>query len=283
MPIYLSHDSADVWAHPEIFKLDRAKKPRYISGVPPDFFSRTGQLWSNPVYDWKALKREGFRWWLRRIAHNLVLFDIVRLDHFRGFVGYWQVPAGSKTAKKGKWVQGPKEDFFNILFERFPSLHFIAEDLGYITADVRELIEQYKLTCIKVLMFGFDGATSQNPHCPHNYVSNSVVYTGTHDNNTVKGWFRREANTEQKKKLFDYIGCKIPGSRIHWEFIRLAMSSVPNTVIIPMQDVLGLGEQARMNRPATTRGNWRWRLQPKDLRLSIIKRLAKLTEIYDRI
>lgn len=283
IPIYVSHDSTDVWVHPGFFKLTKTKRPGFIAGVPADLFSLNGQLWSNPVYDWKALKRAGYQWWLGRGAHNLALFDIVRLDHFRGFVSYWQVPAGSKTAKKGKWVQGPKEDFFNRLFKQFSASHFIAEDLGYITADVRKLIEKYQLSCMKVLMFGFDRNNSENPHHPYNYVKNSVVYTGTHDNNTVKGWFKNEATSSQRKRVFDYIGHKVPLRQIHWEFVRLAMSSVSNTAIIPMQDVLGLDGEARMNRPATIRGNWRWRLKPEDLKLATAKNLAKLTKLYGRI
>jgi 4-alpha-glucanotransferase len=283
VPIYVSRDGADTWTHPEIFKLTKSKKPRFIAGVPPDLFSRTGQLWGNTVYDWKALKRTGYRWWMQRIDHNLTLFDIVRLDHFRGFISYWQVPAGSKTAKRGRWIQGPKEDFFNKLFGRFPVSRFIAEDLGYITADVRDIIEKYQLTSTKVLMFGFDGNTAENPHCPVNYVRNSVVYTGTHDNNTIKGWFRNEAGPLQKKRLFYFTGGKAPLSRVHWAVIRLASSSVSNTVIIPMQDVLGLGEKARMNKPATVRNNWKWRLKPKDLNASTSGKLARLTKIYGRI
>lgn len=283
IPIYVSHDSADAWAHPGFFKLTKTKRPSFIAGVPPDLFSRNGQLWGNPIYDWKALKRANFLWWLQRVAHNLALFDIVRLDHFRGFVDYWQIPAGSKTAKKGKWVQGPKEAFFNRLFKQFSTSHFIAENLGYITADVRKLIKKYQLTCMKVLMFGFDGNNSENLHHPYNYVKNSVVYTGTHDNNTVKGWFKNESAPIQRKKVFDYIGHKAPISQIHWEFIKLAMSCVSNTAVIPMQDVLGLGREARMNRPATIRGNWRWKLRPEDLKLSVAEKMAKLTKLYGRI
>ncbi len=282
VPIYVSRESADLWAHPEIFKLTNTKKPRVVAGVPPDSFSRSGQLWGNPVYNWQVLKNRGYWWWVQRIKQQLSLFDIIRIDHFRGFVDYWQVPAGSKTAKKGKWVQGPKENFFNSLFKQFSTSHFIAEDLGYITADVRKLIEKYQLSCMKVLMFGFDGNNSENPHHPYNYVKNSVVYTGTHDNNTVKGWFKNEATSSQRKRVFDYIGHKVPLRQIHWEFVRLAMSSVSNTAIIPMQDVLGLDGKARMNRPATIRGNWRWRLGPNEKTASITRKLARLTRVFGR-
>lgn len=282
VPFYVSYNSADVWKNHEFFKLTKSRKPRFIAGVPPDLYSRNGQLWGNPVYNWKALERTDFLWWLQRIAHNLALFDTVRLDHFRGFAGFWQVQAGSKTAKNGKWVRGPKEDFLNKLFECFPSSRFIAEDLGYITAEVRGLIEKYQLTCTKVLMFGFDGDCSKNPHCPHNYVRNSIIYTGTHDNNTVRGWFENDSSAVQRRKLFDYIGYEVPPDQIHWEFIRLAMSSISNVVIIPMQDILGLGSHARMNHPSTIKNNWQWRITPGQLRSAICEKLAKITEIYGR-
>jgi 4-alpha-glucanotransferase len=250
--------------------------------VPPDYFSRTGQLWGNPVYNWQALKSTGYHWWVQRIGHNLALFDVVRLDHFRGFVAFWQVPADHKTATKGRWISGPKEDFFNTLLEYFPSPSFIAEDLGHITPDVRALVEKLRFPCMKVLLFAFDGDPAANPHCPHNHTRNSVVYTGTHDNNTARGWFDNEAGSKQKKRLFAYVGHGVPARRVNWELIRLAMGSVGDVVIIPMQDVLGLGEQARMNRPATVRGNWSWRLRPNETTASIIKRLARLTETYGR-
>lgn len=282
IPIYLAYDSADLWSHPDIFKLTRAKKPRFIAGVPPDFFSRTGQLWANPVYDWKALRSTAYSWWFQRIKHCLSLFDIVRLDHFRGFAAYWQVPAGRKTAVKGRWVNGPKEDFFYRLFRRFPVSSFIVEDLGYITADVKALIDRFELTCMKVLLFAFDGSSVTNPHCPHNYVKNSIVYTGTHDNNTIRGWFEKQAKPDQRKKLFDYLGRSIPAAKVHWELIRLAAASAADTVIIPVQDVLGLDEQARMNRPASRKGNWIWRLRPGRMTASIGKKLARLAEIYGR-
>jgi 4-alpha-glucanotransferase len=282
MPIYVSRDGTETWTHPELFKLTREKKPRFIAGVPPDAFSNTGQLWGNTIYNWKALKKTGYGWWMQRVKHNLDLFDVVRLDHFRGFVSFWQVPAQNKTAKNGRWVPGPRDDFFNKLFRRFSTSRFIAEDLGYITADVRRAIEKYGLASMKVLMFGFDGDISENPHCPVNYVKNSVVYTGTHDSNTVKGWFRNEAGPLQKKRLFSFIGHKVPLSRIHWQFIRLASCSASDTVIIPMQDILGLGAEARMNKPATSKNNWKWRLKSYELKPSIAKKLKKLTKTCGR-
>lgn len=282
IPIYVSRESAEPWVHPEYFKLTNTKKPRVVAGVPPDSFSRTGQLWGNPVYNWQVLKKRGYSWWIQRIKHHLSLFDIIRIDHFRGFIAYWEVPASDKTAKNGKWVKGPGEDFFKVLFEHFPSKPFIAEDLGYITEDVIEVIKKFQLPCTRVLLSAFRGEPATNRHYPHNHVTNCVVYTGTHDNNTIKGWFEKESKPEVKRRLFDYLGRVVPASELHWEMIRLAMSSVANLAIIPMQDILGLGEQARMNRPGTVRNNWVWRLGPKEKTASIVKKLARLTEIFGR-
>ncbi len=282
IPIYPAYDSADLWSHPHIFRLTGTKKPRFIAGVPPDLFSRTGQLWANPVYNWKALKDTNYSWWFKRISHCLNLFDIVRLDHFRGFVACWQVPAGRRTAVNGRWVKGPGEVFFRRLFRRFPASRFIAEDLGYITDEVRALIDKFALTGMKVLQFAFEGDSIENPHCPRNYPKNFIVYTGTHDNNTIKGWFKKEAKPEQKKNLFDCIGRRVTADKLHWELIRLAEASAADRVIIPAQDILGLGEQARMNCPASGKGNWVWRLQPQQLTPSVGRKLAKLTEIHGR-
>ncbi|MFQ6035639.1 MAG: 4-alpha-glucanotransferase [Sedimentisphaerales bacterium] len=282
IPIYVTFDSADVWSHPEIFKLSRAKKPRYIAGVPPDYFSRAGQLWGNPVYNWQRLKNSDYCWWMHRIKHNLDLFDLVRIDHFRGFVAYWQVPAAHKSARDGRWAKGPKEDFFNALLRYINPVHIIAEDLGRVTADVRELIHKFGFPCMRVLQFGFDGDANKNPHILHNHIENCVVYTGTHDNNTARGWFSKEAEPEQKKRLFDYLGRKVSAKEIHLILIRLAFSSVARIAIIPMQDILGLGEKARMNRPGTIKGNWRWRLQPGQLTATVARRLKDLTQIYGR-
>ncbi|MDD5010580.1 MAG: 4-alpha-glucanotransferase [Phycisphaerae bacterium] len=283
IPFYVASDSADVWENPDIFKLTKSKKPRFIAGVPPDYYSRTGQLWNNPVYDWKILKKTNYRWWIWRIKHNLTMFDIVRLDHFRGFFAYWQVPAKHKTAVNGRWIKGPGEDFLKELFRHFPKSRFIAEDLGFITADVREAIEKYGLKSTKVLLFAFNENDSANPHrlcgCP----KNSVLYTSTHDSNTARGWFEKQANYIQKKKLFEYIGRPVSASQVSRRLIHLAEKTVSDTVIIPMQDILGLGEKGRMNRPATIRGNWRWRLQKGKLTPAIIKNLAELTKTYNRI
>ncbi len=292
IPIYVAYDSADVWSNPEIFKLTKAKKPRFIAGVPPDYFSKTGQLWGNPVYDWTALKDTRYRWWLERIGHNLKLFDMVRIDHFRGFFAYWQVPAGSKIAANGRWVKCPYENFFNTLFKRFRPQSIIAEDLGIITSDVKTFIEKHHLTGMRVLQFGFDGNLAKNPHFPANHKKNSVVYTGTHDNNTAAGWFAKEATASQKKILFSCLDRKISTNQINWELIKLAFASVANLAIIPVQDCLGLDESARMNHPGRIKDNWQWRLNPGQLTphtersdepaSEISKKLAKLTAISGR-
>jgi 4-alpha-glucanotransferase len=283
LPIYVAYDSADVWAHPKVFQLNRSRKPKYIAGVPPDYFSRTGQLWGNPIYDWHYLDQTGYDWWMQRIKHNLKLFDLLRIDHFRGLVAYWQVPTGEKTAVRGKWIQAPTEAFFSALLRRFPSAPLFAEDLGYITADVREAISKYGLAGMRVLQFGFDGDSVSNPHCPHNHIENCVVYTGTHDNNTTRGWFETEATPEQKKRLSAYLGHKVSAKTAHHEMIRLAMASVAKVAIIPMQDLLGLSTPARMNRPATTRGNWLWRMQKGQATTALAKDLKKMVETYGRI
>lgn len=282
IPIYVVYDSPDVWAYPQNFKLDRYKKPKFIAGVPPDYFSRTGQLWGNPIYNWKVSKKTDYHWWIERMRHNMKMFDIVRIDHFRGLIGYWQVPAGHRTAIKGQWLDGPGDDFFNVLLRYFPTAPFIAEDLGYITPDVREAIEKFNLPTMKVLQFAFSGDPANNPHIPHNHVERCVVYTGTHDNNTTKGWFRKEAGAKHKKRLNQYLGYKVSSNNIHWQLIRMAMGSVGGLSIIPVQDVLGLPEAARMNRPSSKKGNWLWRLQPGQLGPKHSRKLRELTKIYAR-
>ena len=282
IPIYVEHDGVDVWTNPELFKLDNGKKPQVVAGVPPDYFSETGQRWGNPIYRWDVLKDTGYAWWIRRLQHNIKLFDLIRIDHFRGFVGYWQVPAGEANAINGRWVEAPAEDFLNALLRRFPQLPIIAEDLGVITPDVREIMHRFELPGMKVLLFAFGDDLPTNPYIPHNLPRNCVLYTGTHDNNTTRGWFEREAAPEIKERLFRYLGREVPAEYIHWELIRLAMMSVANMVIFPMQDILGLGEEARMNRPATSQGNWQWQLSPEQLTPSLAERLLGMTELYGR-
>ena len=282
LPIYVNYDSSDVWANPEIFKLNKEKKPVFVAGVPPDYFSSTGQLWGHPVYDWNVLKETGYLWWIRRIEHNLNFFHIFRLDHFRGFAGYWEIQAGDKFATNGRWVEAPAKDFFSTLLKHFHKLPIIAEDLGVITPDVREIMELFGFPGMRVLLFAFGEDLPTNPYAPHNYIKNCVAYTGTHDNNTIKGWFKKETSLEDKKRVLEYIGCKVTEREIHWELIKLVMSSVADMVIIPMQDILGLGENARTNLPASAKGNWRWRLVPERLSPLITKKLSEMTRIYGR-
>src|SRR4030042_350400 len=287
MPIYVNYDSADVWANPEIFQLDAQKKPLGVAGIPPDYFSSTGQLWGNPIYRWDELQKTGYPWWVRRVGHNLKLFDIVRLDPFKGFVDYWEVPAGERIAVNGKWVKGPRESFFYALQKHFPSLPFIAEDLGVITPEVISLRDKFGFPGMKVLQFAFGAGA--NDYRPHNYIRNCVVYTGTHDNNTTVGWFssgNSDSTRDQKeikeelKTALKYIGSD--GREINWDMIRLAFASVAALAIIPLQDIIGLGVEGRMNVPGTPCGNWEWRLADNMITDRIKERLKELTLIYDR-
>jgi 4-alpha-glucanotransferase len=277
IPIYVVHDSADLWAHPEIFNLDGDGRPLTVAGVPPDYFSETGQLWGNPVYRWSVLRESGYGWWIQRMGQNLKLFDLMRLDHFRGFVAYWEVPADEEDAVRGRWVQAPGMDFFERITQWFPSLSLIAEDLGTITPDVTEMMDHFGFPGMKVLLFAFSDDRGANPYLPHNHVQNCVVYTGTHDNNTVRGWFDREASDEEKRRLCLYLGREPSSGEIHWEMIRLAMMSVADRVVFPMQDLLGLGAEARMNRPGKKDGNWQWRLFPEQLAPPLSRRLLEMT------
>ena len=282
LPIYVSYDSCEVWVNRTIFKLDDQQEPYVVSGVPPDYFSETGQLWNNPVYNWDALQKTGYDWWIRRMAHTLHCFDLVRIDHFRGLVRYWEIPANDKTALNGHWAPVPAYDFFNVLVKRFPDFPVIAEDLGLITPDVTEVMEHFHFPGMKVLIFAFGEDDPMHPYLPHTYPKNCVAYTGTHDNNTLMGWFKREADGQQRRRLFRYLYAEVPLQRLHWEMIRLLMMSVADTVIIPMQDILGLGEEARMNQPAMAAGNWAWRLMPDQITPAIVDRLGALTKTYGR-
>lgn len=282
IPIYVSYDSPDAWVHWRIFKLDDDKRPTYVAGVPPDYFSETGQLWGNPVYNWDVLGETQYAWWLMRFEHNLRLFDLVRVDHFRGLVAYWEVPASEQTAVNGKWVEAPARDFFGALSRRFPFLPIIAEDLGVITPDVREIAAAFEFPGMKLLLFAFGEDLPTNPYAPHNHMHHCVVYTGTHDNNTIKGWFRRELDRSGRERLRRYLGRDLDEDVIHWELIRLAMMSVANMVVFQLQDVLGLGEEARMNVPSVPHGNWEWRLAPGQLTPGLTERLSSLTHLYGR-
>jgi 4-alpha-glucanotransferase len=277
VPIFVAPDSADVWANPQGYLLDQNLRPRVVAGVPPDYFSRTGQLWGNPHYDWEAMRETGYAWWVARLRATLELVDLVRLDHFRGFLAAWQVPAGEQTAVNGKWVHGPGEDLFARLRVDLGGLPFIAEDLGEITPDVYALRDALGLPGMKVLQFAFDKPT--NPFLPHNYPANCVAYTGTHDNDTTRGWYATVSPSE--RDLYRRYAAR-DGSDVAWDLIRLAWSSVANLAIAPLQDVLDLGTSARMNVPGVCGGNWRWRVAPGQPDGWALGRLVEMTEVYGR-
>jgi 4-alpha-glucanotransferase len=282
IPIYVNYDSSDAWSNPHIFKLDKNKAPTFVAGVPPDYFSETGQLWGNPVYDWDVLRESDYQWWITRLSHNFRLFNMIRIDHFRGLVAYWEVPAGEETAVNGKWIKVPVDDFFNTIFKHFFMPPIVAEDLGMITADVREALKKYELPGMKILIFGLGTDNPKHPYLPHNYEENYVAYTATHDNNTVRGWFENEINGKSKQRLFRYLGREVSEEDLNWELIRLAMSSRAVLTIFPMQDILGLGAEARMNRPAHANGNWGWRMTSEQITPETKQKLKELTHIYGR-
>ncbi|MEH2406930.1 4-alpha-glucanotransferase [Nostoc sp.] len=280
IPIYVAHDSADVWAHPNIFCLDeQTGAAAQMAGVPPDYFSATGQLWGNPVYNWEELQKQDFKWWVQRFEAMLDYVDIIRIDHFRGFEAYWAVPQGEQTAINGRWVEAPGDAFFEVIRQKLGKLPVLAEDLGVITPGVEALRDKYEFPGMKILQFAFS-ADSANPFLPFNYPRNSVVYTGTHDNDTTLGWFDT-ASDQEKQNLLLYLGSISPEG-IHWDLIRLALSSIANQAIIPLQDILGLGNQARMNFPSIPEGNWEWRYQPAALTQELGDRLKVLTELNGR-
>ncbi|MEH1897218.1 MAG: 4-alpha-glucanotransferase [Nostoc sp.] len=280
IPIYVSHDSADVWAHPDIFCLDEETGvAAQMAGVPPDYFSATGQLWGNPVYNWEELQKQDFKWWVQRFEAMLDYVDIIRIDHFRGFEAYWSVPKGEETAMNGKWVEAPGDAFFEAIRHKLGKLPVLAEDLGVITPEVEALRDKYEFPGMKVLQFAF-GSDPENPFLPFNYPRNAVVYTGTHDNDTTVGWFN-SANDNEKQNLWLYLGCISPEG-VHWDLIRLALSSIANQAIIPLQDILGLGNEARMNFPSIAEGNWEWRYQSGALREELGDRLKVLTRLNGR-
>jgi 4-alpha-glucanotransferase len=278
LAIFVAHDSADVWAHPELFQLDEAGNPTVVAGVPPDYFSATGQLWGNPLYRWDALRASGYAWWVARVRRARALYDLIRLDHFRGFQAYWEVPASSETAIEGRWVPGPADDLFAALRSALGEIPLIAEDLGLITPDVQELRERLGLPGMRVLQFGFSGDAS-NIHLPHNFTRDVIVYTGTHDNDTTRGWFAACPPAEQSQ-VVSYLGCA--RRDIGWAMIRAAMASVAQLAVIPLQDVLGLGSAARMNRPARSSGNWEWRYTDAQLDPGLSERLNAFSALYGR-
>lgn len=278
LPYYINYDSSDVWANQEIFKLDENKNPEFVAGVPPDYFSKTGQLWGNPVYNWEKLKETQYLWWIKRIGHNLSMFDKLRLDHFRGFVSYWEVKAGEQTALNGKWVNIDTKDFLDSLFSQYDKSTFIAEDLGLITEDVKEIIKHYELPGMKILLFAFGDDFPYGDYLPSNINENCAMYTGTHDNNTVLGWWNDEAGENEKNRVREYLCKEINRDNINWELIEAAIKSKADTVIIPAQDILGLGASARMNTPSTTKGNWTWRLKSINYLAENIEKLKRLSK-----
>ncbi len=282
MPIYTGYDSADVWAHPELFKLDENKKPQFVSGVPPDYFSPTGQRWGNPVYQWDTHRAQNFSWWVKRIRHQFMLFDFVRVDHFRGFEAYWEVPAHEETAVNGAWVPGAGAPLFEALQKECGPLSIVAEDLGVITDGVRALMNHFDFPGMRVLLFAFGGDMHNNPHAPHNHHENCVVYTGTHDNNTARGWFGNEASWDEKQRLFHCAGREVHHDDANEALIELAMKSPANLCVIPLQDILGLDVSARMNKPATTEGNLKWRATHDMLSPSVAEHLLSLANRHAR-
>jgi 4-alpha-glucanotransferase len=276
LPFFVSADSSDVWANPELFLLDKTRRPRFVAGVPPDYFSATGQLWGNPVYDWDALRQSGYLWWIARLRSLLAHVDVIRLDHFRGFAAAWHVPAGAGSAQSGTWVPGPDADFFRVVQRELSTLPFIAEDLGMVTPDVYDLRDQFHLPGIRVLQFAFDGH-SDNPYLPENFITNTVVYTGTHDNSTTRGWFE-DLLDEQRKDFWKRLGRPNGGSdEAAPALIDLGWSSVAALAMAPLQDLLNLGREARMNVPGHAEGNWRWRATGQMLSSPAFEHLRDLT------
>jgi 4-alpha-glucanotransferase len=281
LPFFVSPDSSDVWANPEWFLLDEQSRPRFAAGVPPDYFSSQGQLWGNPVYDWEALRRTGYRWCIDRLRALLAHVDAIRLDHFRAFAAAWHVPAGAPTAQSGQWVPGPGAEFFTAVQKELGGLPFIAEDLGLITPDVSSLRDQFHIPGTRVLQFAFDG-DGDNPYLPENYVPNTVVYTGTHDNNTTRGWFEELPDSE-RQALWRYLKrSEGNGFMAAPALLGLAWSSATALAIAPLQDLLNLGSDARMNVPGRAGGNWRWRCTEDMLSPSAFQPLRALTESSNR-
>lgn len=281
IPFYVGYDSADVWAKPELFKLDEDLNPSVVSGVPPDYFSKTGQLWGTPVFNWEEKENEAYQWWIARIKHSLRIYDLLRLDHFRAFSAYWEVPAEEETAMNGYWEKGPGAGLFSRLKKEIPELPLVAEDLGEIDQPVRDLMAKFELPGMRILQFAFGDKTGENLYAPHNHIRNCLVYSGTHDNNTVRGWHAQASNKE-KQNLSQYTGRRILPHKVHEVFIQLTLSSVANTAIIPMQDYLGLGEEAIMNRPSVAEGNWEWRMQSSETNTPMSKTLLHWMKLYGR-
>jgi len=280
LPIFVAYDSADVWVARDLFLLDANGQPQVVAGVPPDYFSETGQRWGNPLYNWPRMAADSYAWWIARMRTQLSMYDSVRIDHFRGFEAYWEIPSHEPTAIAGRWITGPGAPLFEAMQAAFgKDLPVIAEDLGLITPEVTALRDQFNLPGMKILQFAFEGGT-ENPHLPHHHVANSVVYTGTHDNNTSVGWFN-DLSVDLRKSVLDYLGDT--GEDMPWPLIRSAMASTSDLCIIPMQDVLSLDSAHRMNRPGTALGNWHWRFEWDQLEAGLAKRLRALNVLYGRV
>ena len=290
VPIFVAHDSADVWTNPEQFKLDRDGLPTVVAGVPPDYFSATGQFWGNPLYNWERMLADGFKWWIERVRASLQMVDIARIDHFRGFAACWEIPGGDKTAERGRWVEVPGRELFNAIRNALGELPIIAEDLGVITPDVEKLRDGFGFPGMRILQFAFS-SDQKNIDLPHNYHHNVVAYTGTHDNDTTVGWFNSVAGAGSTRTAEQIAGERefclkylhTEGREINWDFIRALMASVADTAILPLQDLLGLGTEARMNLPNSTQGNWIWRFTEESLADQDAQRLRDITETYGRV
>ena len=279
MPIFVAHDSVDVWAQPDYFHLDDEGRPTVVAGVPPDYFSATGQRWGNPHYQWERMQQDGFRWWIARVEAQLRLFDLVRIDHFRGFESYWEIPAEQATAIEGRWIKAPGDELFHALHAHFDPLPLVAEDLGIITPEVEALRLRHGFPGMKILQFAFEGGPT-NPYLPHNYQPLAVVYTGTHDNDTTLGWYQ-SLPAEVRQHVDEYV--PTAGEAMPWPLIREALASVAVLAIVPMQDVLNLGSEHRMNRPGTAEGNWSWRFEWSQLGEGTAERLKQLSVLYGRV
>jgi len=280
LAIFVSYDSADVWSRPQIFRLDQNLEPEAVAGVPPDAFSATGQRWGNPLYRWDVLAARGYDWWVERVRHALTTCDLVRIDHFRGFEQYWEIPAQEPDATRGRWVDGPRDAFFHALRNALGELPLLAEDLGYITNEVHALRHRLGIPGMRVLQFAFDNPGA-HIYLPHRYDTNTAVYTGTHDNDTLLGWWKNGASADVKRQAEAYLGTDADG--MPWAFIRAALDSPADLCIVPLQDVLGLGSEARMNVPSRSRGNWCWRFTQRALTAKLARKLAAMTEVADRL
>ena len=281
IPIYVAFDSADTWAEPKLFQLDKNCVPTAVAGCPPDAFSETGQLWGNPLYDWEYHAKTGYDWWIKRIAHAYKLYDVVRIDHFRGFDEYWSIPYGDETAVNGKWCKGPGIDIFDTMKKKLGKKNIIAEDLGFLTPSVLKLVKKTGYPGMKVLQFAF-GSDENNAYLPHNYINNCVVYTGTHDNDTTAGWYK-SLSRKERKHVNTYLQIKRGQKNVEWALIRAAISSVADTAIIPMQDYLGLGGNARINLPSTLGNNWKWRMKDGACTAELAEKIKELCKLYGRV